>query len=230
MEFLIVAIIIVISIIILKYIFNYNKKELEHIADDKELDELAKKYPDNIEIAKDYLRILKNETVTVEENKEAESSLYIAVTNKISIANVRNSYTRIQTIAHECLHSIQDRKLLMFNFIFSNIYLLYFAVICILAIVKWLPYKMLFLAILLIAGMIYNLVRIFLENDAMIKARYLAKEYMEQKKISSEEEIDKIVAEFDKINNVGIKCTNYYFFLNVMVQVLIFTIICVFRW
>lgn len=229
MEFLIVAIIIVISIIILKYIFNYNKKELEHIADDKELDELARKYPDNIEIAKDYLKMLKNETVTVEENKEAESSLYIAVTNKISIANVRNSYTRIQTIAHECLHSIQDRKLLMFNFIFSNIYLLYFAVICILAIVKWLPYKMLFLAILLIAGMIYNLVRIFLENDAMIKARYLAKEYMEQKKISSKEEIDKIVAEFDKINNVGIKCTNYYFFLNVMVQVLIFTIICVFR-
>lgn len=229
MEFLIVAIIIVISIIILKYIFNYNKKELEHIADDKELDELARKYPDNIEIAKDYLKMLKNETVTVEENKEAESSLYIAVTNKISIANVRNSYTRIQTIAHECLHSIQDRKLLMFNFIFSNIYLLYFAVICILAIVKWLPYKMLFLAILLIAGMIYNLVRIFLENDAMIKARYLAKEYMEQKKISSKEEIDKIVAGFDKINNVGIKCTNYYFFLNVMVQVLIFTIICVFR-
>lgn len=229
MEFLIVAIIIVISIIILKYIFNYNKKELEHIADDKELDELARKYPDNIEIAKDYLKMIKNETVTVEENKEAESSLYIAVTNKISIANVRNSYTRIQTIAHECLHSIQDRKLLMFNFVFSNIYLLYFAVICILAIVKWLPYKMLFLAILLIAGMIYNLVRIFLENDAMIKARYLAKEYMEQKKISSKEEIDKIVAEFDKINNVGIKCTNYYFFLNVMVQVLIFTIICVFR-
>lgn len=229
MEFLIVAIIIVISIIILKYIFNYNKKELEHIADDKELDELARKYPDNMEIAKDYLKMLKNETVTVEENKEAESSLYIAVTNKISIANVRNSYTRIQTIAHECLHSIQDRKLLMFNFVFSNIYLLYFAVICILAIVKWLPYKMLFLAILLIAGMIYNLVRIFLENDAMIKARYLAKEYMEQKKISSKEEIDKIVAGFDKINNVGIKCTNYYFFLNVMVQVLIFTIICVFR-
>lgn len=229
MEFLIVAIIIVISIIILKYIFNYNKKELEHIADDKELDELAKKYPDNIEIAKDYLKMLKNETVTVEENKEAESSLYIAITNKISIANVKNSYTRIQTIAHECLHSVQDRKLLMFNFIFSNIYLLYFAVICILAIVKWLPYKMLFLSILLIAGMIYNLVRIFLEDDAMIKARYLAKEYMEQKKISSKEEIDKIVAGFDKINNVGIKCTNYYFFLNVMVQVLIFTIICVFR-
>lgn len=229
MEFLIVAIIIVISIIILKYIFNYNKKELEHIADDKELDELAKKYPDNIEIAKNYLKMLKNETVTVEENKEAESSLYIAITNKISIANVRNSYTRIQTIAHECLHSIQDRKLLMFNFIFSNIYLLYFIIICILAILKWLPYKMLFLAILLIAGMIYNLVRIFLENDAMIKARYLAKEYMEQKKISSKEEIDRIVAGFDKINNVGIKCTNYYFFLMIMVQVLIFTIICVFR-
>lgn len=229
MEFIIIAIIIIINIVILKYVFNYNKKELEHIADNKELDKLANKYPDNIEMAKEYLKMLKNEKVIVEENKDSEASLYIAVSNKISIANVRKSYTRIQTIAHECLHSMQDRKLLMFNFIFSNIYLLFFLIICILAIFKILPYKMMFLAILLILGMIYNVVRIFLENDAMIKARYLAKEYIEEKKISSKEEINKIVSEFDKINNVGIKCTNYCFFLNIMVQVLIFTIICIFR-
>ena len=133
MEFIIIAIVIIINIIILKYIFSFNKKEIEHIADNKELDELANKYPENIELAKEYLKMLKNEKVTIEENKDTGTSLYIAVSDKISIANIRKSYTRIQTIAHECLHSVQDRKLLMFNFIFSNIYLLYFVIICILA-------------------------------------------------------------------------------------------------
>ena len=33
--------------------------------------------------------------------------------------------------------------------------------------------------------MVYYMVRAFLENDAMIKARYLAKEYMEKKKIKA---------------------------------------------
>ena len=52
---------------------------------------------------------------------------------------------------------------------------------------------------------------------------------MEEKKISSEEEIRKIVSGFDKINNVGIKCVNYHFFLEIMVKVLIFSIICFIR-
>ena len=49
----------------------------------------------------------------VEENGDNEASLYIAVTNKILIANISNTYTRIQTIAHECLHSIQNKKIIM---------------------------------------------------------------------------------------------------------------------
>jgi len=229
MEFIIIAIITVITTIILGYVFGYHRKELEHIADDEELDELAKKYPNNIQMCKTYLKKLNNEKVAIEENKETEASLYIAITNKISIANVSNTYTRIQTIAHECLHSIQDRKLLVFNFIYSNIYLLYFGIICVLAILKVLPYKMMFLGIFLILSLVYYMVRIYLENDAMIKARYLAKEYMEEAKISTPDEITKIVAGFDKINKVGIKCINYNFFLNIMIKTLVFSVICIIR-
>ena len=57
--------------------------------------------------------MVNNENVKVEEDKDSEASLYIAITNKISIANIQKTYTRIQTLAHECLHSIQDRKLLL---------------------------------------------------------------------------------------------------------------------
>ena len=225
MEFLIIGIITLISIGFLKYIFDYNLKKLKCIGEDKELDNLAKVYPSNIDMCKEYLRKLNNEKVKIEENEGTEASLYIAVTDKILIGNIQKSYTRIQTIAHECLHSIQDRKLLMFNFIFSNVYLIYFIVICALAIFKMLPYKMMFLVILLILSIIYYVVRVFLENDAMIKARYLAKEYMEEKKLSSKEEIEKLVAGFDKINMVGIKCVNYKFFMEIMVKVLIFIIL-----
>ena len=227
MEFVVIAIISLIAIIMLGYIFDYNRKEIKHIGDDEELDNLAKTYPSNIEMCKEYLKKVRNEKVQIEENEGAEASLYIAVTNKILIANIQKSYTRIQTIAHECLHSIQSRKLLLFNFVFSNIYLMYFVTICVLTIFKLLPYQMMFLAIFFILSMIYYMVRVFLENDAMIKARYLAKEYMEEKKISSQEEIEKLVAGFDKINTLGIKCINYHFFLQIMVKAFIIAMLAI---
>ena len=227
MEFVIVGIVILIAIVTLKYVFDYNFNKLKHIADDEKLDSIAMKYPSNVQICKDYLKKLNNEKVKIEESNDAESSLYIAVTDKILIGDIQKSYTRIQTIAHECLHSIQDRKILIFNFIFSNIYLLYFLLICVLAIFKVLPYKMMFLTILLILSFIYCMVRVFLENDAMIKARYLAKEYMEEKNISSDEEIKELVDGFDKINSAGIKCINYRFFMESMIKILIFLILCV---
>ena len=227
MEYVVILIILLILIIILKYLFDFNLKKIKTIAQNDRLDEVAKKYPTNIEICKDYLKMLKNESVKIEENENAQTSLYIAISNKISIANITKSYTRIQTIAHECLHSIQDKKLLIFNFIYTNIYLLYFIIISILAILKLLPFKPMFLNILTILGLVYYSIRTYLENDAMIKARYLAKEYMEQKKISSQQEINEIITEFDNINNVGIKCTNYSLLLGVMTKIIIFLIICI---
>lgn len=228
MEYLILAIIILIIVISLKFIFEYKLKELKEIGKDEELDKLANKYPENIEMCKTYLKMLDNKNVEIEENKETKTSLYIAITNKISIANVRNTYTRIQTIAHECLHSVQDRKLLLFNFWFSNFYLIYFFIICILEIFNILPYKNIFLSILIILSFVYYMIRAFLENDAMIKAKFLAKQYMEDIKISTKEEIEKIVSGFEKINNKGIKCINYNLFLGCMIKILIFLIFCIF--
>ena len=229
MEFIVIGIVSLILLGILKLIFGYKQKELENIGKDDELDELAKKYPSNIDICKVYLKKLNNENVKIEQNNNAENSLYIVTTNKIMIADIQKSYTRIQTIAHECLHSIQDKKLLWFNFIFSNIYILYFLVVSILALFRILPYKMIFLSILMMFGLVYLVVRIYLENDAMIKARFLAKEYMEEQKISTKKEIEKLVSGFDKINNFGIKCVNYYLFMDVITRIFIFSLICLVR-
>ena len=42
MEFIVITIISLISIIILAYIFNYNIKKIKQIGEDKKLDELSK--------------------------------------------------------------------------------------------------------------------------------------------------------------------------------------------
>ena len=222
MEFLILLIIVIIGYLVLRFMFDVNAKKIKQIGENKELDELTEKYPENVEICKYYLKKLNNENVKIEEDKNSNATLYLVMSNKIFIANLKNSYTRIQTIAHECLHSIQSKKLLWFNFMFSNIYLVYFFIICILAVFKVLPYKMMFLSILIILGFIFYSVRTYLENDAMIKARFLAKDYMQQEGISSQEEIDKIVGKYDELNDAGIKYTNFQLLSSVLLKIIIF--------
>ena len=225
MEFICIIIVTIIISIILAIVLKINVKKVKQIAQNTMLDELAKKYPENTEICREILKKLNNEKVIVEENKDIDNCLYIAVTNKIIIAETKNSFTRIQTIAHECLHSVQERQIQLFNFIYSNIYLLYFIIIFILGLIKKLPNEMLFLNIFLILGMVYYFVRAYLENDAMLKARYLAQEYMEEKNISSKEEINKIMHGLDQINSLGIKGVNYSLLLGVLIKAIILALV-----
>ena len=221
----IILIISILSIIIISILMNTSVKKLEKIALDEQLNQISDKYPSNTEICKTILRKLKNEKVKIEENKASESTMYIAVQDKISIGNTHKSFTRIQTMAHECLHSIQERKLLICNFIFSNIYLFYFVIMVILLVFKIIQNKMLFLNIFLIISFIYYVVKIYLENDAMIKAEYLAKEYIEEQKITTKEENAKLITGFKELNKGCIKATNCNIFINIMIKVVIFSIL-----
>lgn len=219
---LIIIIIAIIAIIIILFMMKTNVKELEEIALDKELNSIAEKFPDNTEICKSILRKIENKTTQIEEDQKSEATLYIAIQDKISIGNTHKSFTRIQTIAHECLHSIQDKKILMFNFIYSNIYLLYFVIICILVILKRLDNTMIYSNIFLILSFIYYVVKVFLENDAMIKAQYIAKEYMQEQDAVTEEEVNKIFEGFQNLNKGLIKGTNCNLFTGIMIKLVIF--------
>ena len=221
----IILIISILSIIIISILMNTSVKKLEKIALDEQLNQISDKYPSNTEICKTILKKLRNEKVKIEENKASESTMYIALQDKISIGNTHKSFTRIQTMAHECLHSIQERKLLICNFIFSNIYLFYFVIMVILLVFKIIQNKMLFLNILLIISFIYYVVKIYLENDAMIKAEYLAKEYIEEQKITTKEENAKLITGFKELNKGCIKATNCNIFINIMIKVVIFSIL-----
>lgn len=226
MEYIIIILALIFLLVLIKTIYKININEIKQIGNNnKELDEIVKKYPLNIEICKSILKKLNNEKVNIQEDKEANNCLYIAVSDKIIIANMRDSFTRIQTIAHECLHSVQDRRILLFNFIYSSVYLTVFYIILVLAVFKILPYKMLFITIYLILSFIYYFIRSYLEDDAMIKARFLAKEYMEEVKISDEEEINIIVKEYDKLNSIGIKTVNYKLFSTAIIRIIILALI-----
>ena len=225
MDLIIISVISALIITILALIFRINLKKVKQIGMEEELNKLSEKYPSNTEICRDILKKLGNEEVIIEEDKNSTTTLYLALTNKIFIADTKNSYTRIQTMAHECLHSIQDKKILMFNFIFSNIYMIYFALIILLTIFRVLNNSMLYLCIFLLLSMVYYMVRAFLENDAMIKAKYLAKEYMQEKSISTKDEIDKIIDGYTRLNDEGIKAVNYQLLLEILIKVIIFSVV-----
>ena len=89
------------------------------MGNDKELDEIASKFPENKEICEELLKSYDNTKVKIqqEEGVNKKDSLYVAILDTIYIGNIKDTYTRIQTICHECLHSLQPRRLLLFNFI-----------------------------------------------------------------------------------------------------------------
>lgn len=227
MESIIISILLILTIILFKFVFKINIKKIKGLQENKEAEKVTDKFPKNIEIANEMLEMLGNKGVKMEEAKDTGTSLYIAITNKISIADMKNNYARIQTIAHECLHSCQDRAILLFNFFFSNINMIYFFTISILTIFKIINNQMLQIAILMTFTLIQFAVRSFLEIDAMTRAKYLAKEYMEKKKICTQEEQQLLLKEYDSINKIGIPFVVDNLLTSGLVRVLVYTIISV---
>ena len=227
MENCICLVFCILTIILFKFIFKINFKQAKALEENTKMKKISDKFPENIEIAKEMLEMLDNKNVKIEEAKDTNTSLYIAITNKISIADMKNNYARIQTIAHECIHSCQDRTLLLFNFIFSNISILYFLIVSILTILKVINNQMLQVAILMLVMIIQFSVRSFLEIDAMTRARFLAKEYMEKKKLCSEKEQKELLKEYKKINKVGIPFVIDNLLTTAFARVLIYCIISV---
>lgn len=216
MEYLVIILICVITIVVLKMGFNVKTKDIKRIKEigtDEKLNGIANKFPANRQICEKILEKLGNKNVTIEENEETKTSLFLVVTNKIIIAKIKDSFTRIQTIAHECLHSVQSRRILLFNFIFSNIFLLSFIVFLVLIFFRA-GNAMIYIEAFTLLALIYLSIRGYIEIEAMGKAKYIAKEYMyeyakEDEKVTKED-IDLLVDNFEELNKIGIPITNFW--------------------
>lgn len=232
MEYIIISIILVIIAIVIKFALNIkinDIKKLKDLAFDKEKNAILNKLPENEEIAKVILNNLKNNHTKVKQsdNPKETTSAYVVLTDSIIIANIKNTFTRVQTVAHECIHSIQDKSVLWFNFIYTNLYNLFFVALIVLKLFNVIN-GMIWLTSLVLAGVIYYVVRAYLENDAMIKAKYVAEEYMEKSNVLTDEEITKITTGNDEVNAIGVKMYLYRLLLEVLVRTLIFSVICIF--
>ena len=86
---------------------------------------------------------------------------------------------------------------------------------------------MLFLFGLVIGSFIYYAIRSYLEMDAMTKAKPLAKEYMEEQGKLTKEEIQRIMENYEIINNVFIKLTNFKLIFDCTIKIIIYCIILV---
>lgn len=233
MEYVIILAICTISIFILKYAFCIKFKDIRKIKEigyDKILNEITDTLPENKIVCEQILKKLGNTSVKIEEVQDTNKTLtyYSVMTNHILIANIKDTFTRIQTIAHECIHSVQKPNMLRFNFIFSNIYILYFIVISILTICKVISMPMVHVVVLLLLGGIYYAIRSYLETDAMTKAPYLAKDYMKEDGTLSNENLEKVVQNYKVLNDIGIPMTNFVLMVKVISKVMIYCVIAIF--
>lgn len=220
MESLIIFILVVITIVILKIMLGSNKKIIMQIANNEKLNNIVQKLPDNINICKDILKKLNNEKVKIEE-QENTNCFYFIATDKIILNKDKKYFTRVQTIAHECIHSTQNKKILWFNYIFANLLNIFWLITMILTIAGVITQYALFSASILICIIIFYVIRSYLEIEAMTKAKYIAKEYLEENKVK---ETDEIVEEYEKLNDVGIKYTCYKLISSKLYLLAIYTI------
>lgn len=220
MESLIIFILVVITIVILKIMLGSNKKIIMQIANNEKLNNIVKKFPENIDICKDILKKLRNNKVKIEEQENINCFYFIA-TDKIILNKDKKYFTRVQTIAHECIHSTQNKKILWFNYIFANLLNIFWLIITILTITGVITQYALFSAIILICIIVFYVIRSYLEIEAMTKAKYIAKEYLEENQVK---ETDEIVEEYEKLNDVGIKYTCYKLISSKLYLLAIYTI------
>ena len=228
MEYIVIIIVSIVLLITLKFAWNIKIKDLKKLKEvgyDQDLNKIAEKLPENKEICKAILKKLNNEGVNIKESEDNKSSLYLILTNSILIANIKDTFTRVQTISHECLHSVQNKRTLWFNFIFSNIYFIYFFVICLLTILKVNFFPMILCIILIMLSIIYYAIRSSLEMDAMTKAKPLAKEYMEEEGSLSKQEQRTIIENCEVINQIAIPMTNFQLIFNCIVKIILYNIV-----
>lgn len=220
MELLIILIIIIITQITLKIVLKTNKKEIMKIVENERLNDRTQELPENVVICKEILKKLNNEKVKVEE-EEKTNCFYFIATDKIILNKDKKYFTRVQTIAHECIHSTQNKKILWFNYIFANLLNIFWLITMILTIAGVITQYALFSASILICIIIFYVIRSYLEIEAMTKAKYIAKEYLEENQVK---ETDEIVEEYEKLNDIGIKYTCYKLISSKLYLLAIYTI------
>ncbi len=228
LELVISVVIILIVLVGLKIVMKIKFKEIKELADKTDLDEITKNLPASEQMTKEMLERINNSNVKVEKTMDEKSgtSLYLVMSNTILLGNMENKYARVQTIAHECLHSIQSKTMLWFNFIYSNFYNLYFILSILFSIFGIYKNTVFHVFIILLLGFVQYVIRAYLETDAMTQAPYLAKDYLESTELTKDN-IDILIKSYNDINVRAIPMVNYYLLARILGKVILYVIIAI---
>ena len=175
----------VICTIILFFICN-EKQKIETAIYDNNISKVVEKIGDNEKIANEILSFIGNNKTKVEKNEDPKikSSFYNFNTDKITIKNTEDlkDCSRIVHISHECIHSIQNKKLGFTHFILSNIQILYFLGIFIYFFYnKDLELRFNLLLIQFFIFILTFFIKVTLESDATYRGPELAFTYLKDK-------------------------------------------------
>lgn len=220
----------VITLILLKIFLNVDFKKLKklNIESNDNLSDITDKISkiNQENMCKDILKKLDCKDVTVNVAPEYNSCLYTIFNNTITIGKFKEEYMKPQTIAHECIHASQNKITLWANFIFTNIYLLFWIIISVLALLNKLPNTHILIIAFIFTSLIQYIIRYSLENEAMLKAKFIAKEYIEENKLLNKEEEQVLLNEYDRVNKLGIPFMNYYQISMNIIKIMILAFVC----
>ena len=158
----------------------------------KELDSIIGKLPNSDIVTKDILKIIGNNKTEYVFDEDIKGNYYVYLNDKIYLSSKqsdKNNYERLCVIAHECIHSIQPKLLQNFNFILSNIEIIFFIAYIILYFFK-ISNLYVYISYLIIA-ILSIIPRTILELWAIIKAPQISKNYLNNK-ILNEKEVENV--------------------------------------
>lgn len=227
MEYIICLIGILIALIILYILMGTKLKNIKDLRNKPEYDDIANKLPHNLEIGKEILKYFNNDHTQIQQ-EEGTQTLYVATSDKIFVASEEKNYTRIQTMAHECIHSMQPRTLLLFHFIFSNIYLIANFIIIVLTVFGILPPSMEILNILLIMAILNFTIKIYLELDAMTKAPFITEKILKKYTQITENEKQELLHSYENVNNMAIPYAVINLLFSICMPIIIYIIVAFF--
>lgn len=168
--------------ILFYYVFS-NKVPKEEPIHDKEVSPVLEKIGDNVSLTKAILKFIGNEKTIVEQNpdEKAKISFFQPVKNKIIIRPTGDigDISRLIHVSHECVHSVQPKKLLMAHFILSNIQLIYFiGIFAYFFYTNSVEIKTILLVIQLILFLGTIFIRLVLEQDASYRSINVATDFL----------------------------------------------------
>lgn len=148
----------------------------------KENLKLVNELPNNEKVSMQILELLNNNKTNIKLDKNIKNSYYVFLNDTIYLSDlekVNESYYRILLIAHECIHSVQNKLLQFINFILSNIELIVFAISLFLIVTS--NKNNIIINSYFVISILSVISRLVLEIQATIKSIGLSQKYMKNK-------------------------------------------------